>query len=45
MIILQIDICEYLIEHGADINIVDNEGHNAKWFADELGLQIKGLTY
>lgn len=41
----RIDICEYLIEHGADINIVDNEGYNAKWIADELGLQIKGLTY
>ena len=40
-----IEISEYLIEHGADINIVDNEGYDAKWFADELGLQIKGLTY
>jgi ankyrin repeat protein len=41
----RIDICEYLIEHGADISIVDNEGYDAKWIADELGLQIKGLTY
>ncbi|MGI5172699.1 ankyrin repeat domain-containing protein [Treponema sp. OMZ 840] len=41
----RIDICEYLIEHGADISIVDNEGYTAKWIADELGLQIKGLTY
>ena len=40
-----IEISEYLIEHGADINIVDNEGYDVKWFADELGLQIKGLTY
>ena len=40
-----IEISEYLIEHGADISTIDNEGHNAKWFADELGLQIKGLTY
>ncbi|MGI5172058.1 ankyrin repeat domain-containing protein [Treponema sp. OMZ 840] len=41
----RIDICEYLIEHGADISIVDNEGYTAKWIADELKLQIKGLTY
>ncbi|QNL97979.1 ankyrin repeat domain-containing protein [Treponema sp. Marseille-Q4132] len=41
----RIDICEYLIEHEADISIVDNEGYDAKWIADELGLQIKGLTY
>lgn len=39
-----IQVAEYLIEHGADTSIKDNEGLDALWFANELGLTVKGLN-